>query len=119
MSPSALIDLETAIKAELGRPEARATIEGLEKVALEAAKNVLEAAIPTWLRPLVIGLVDGLAEKGITKLEDMTEEFLKSFGVVSAQTGTVKMALVVTHSPELPQSQCETVADWPGCDNKD
>lgn len=113
---SALGDLETAVRTELSKSETRAAVEGLEHVVLEAVKNVLESAIPSWLRPLVGGLVDSFAEKGITTLEHLTDDLLKSLAPVQVQLGAVRLAIHVTKfSADLPQSQCETVADWPAC----
>lgn len=112
---SELTNLEAAVKAELAKPSTRQAIEGLENVVLEAVKNILEAAIPSWLRPFIGGLVDSLAEKGIHALEGLTDEALAKLGEVRvvATVGSAKMAL--TLAPAEPAlTAMDTVADWPG-----
>jgi hypothetical protein len=110
---SSLGDLETAVRAELAKPETRVAIEGIEHVVLEAVKAVLETAIPAWLRPIVGGLVDMLAEKGITEVEHLTDKALSGLAPVAVQVGAIKLALRVEPA-EASLTAVDTVADWPG-----
>lgn len=99
---SALGDLWTELKNKLSSPEDRAAIEGLEKSVLETVKLVGESAIPPFLRPFVGGLVDSLAEKGITEVVHVTDEALAKLGTVTLLLGSSKMAL--SAAPAVPPS---------------
>lgn len=91
--------IEDAVKSEMSKPEVRKAVVDFENVILEAAKNAVESLIPPFLKPLVVGLADAFAEKGITAIEHLTDEALAGFGTVHVETATAKMAITVTPLP--------------------
>jgi hypothetical protein len=100
-----------AFEKELSKPEVRAAVTHFEHLAMEAAKNALEELVPPFLRPIVQGLVDGLAEQGITAAEHWTDEKLKGLNVVHVKTASGTIAL--SYIPTPTSDQVKTVADLP------
>lgn len=102
-------NLKNSIKAELAKPAFKAAVLALEHSCLEATKAALEALEPKPVAALAGGLLDRLAESGITKVEHATQEALDALGPIAVQVGQATM--VLTAVPGLGTDSIHSVAD--------
>lgn len=115
---------EATVKAELAKLELSVIggLEFLENLLLRAGETAIELAIPAVLRPFLVPIVEPLMDKGITALENLTDEEARKLLPVTAHVavGSQTFALTVAKvfPPDLPQGPEETVADWPSERNK-
>lgn len=92
-------DIKDEFLAELRKPEARVVIKGIAHVVFEGLKTQLEALEPGIVKALAGGLIDALAERGISTLEGFVDHFLSNAGVTVQVFDGPDGKMTVTETP--------------------